>query len=369
MGRQPWKPECVTDARLLATPAPNHKRNDGPHDLLPARPCPSAFAADLPPGARTILRTTGASGLASFGGFTHSHAERNAFRLTLAVSRFDGFDVSHARHTAVVLPRRGDNFAYSHRAVRLVIMLEGEATLSAGGHTERLVPGGGAIVHGWDEWLYESSGDVNRVHVDIAADRAPFAAALSSVPALVWSADTPLLRTAAAALTEVVRRDDAIDAASRDALRRMAQSVVLSVLAAPPGGGVPAPARQRQRAEVMARIAANHASPDLNPAAIAAALGISMRSLQRLFEGEVMGVAEHIAAARLEHALAILREPLLREMSMEEVASRSGFGSVARMRRAVRQYTGLCPTRVKAQADGSGLGRRTSATLPAPATL
>lgn len=359
----------VTDARLHVTPALNRQRTDGPSDLPPPRPCPSAFAADLPPGARTILRTTGASGLASFGGFTHSHAERNAFQLTLAISRFDGFDVSQARHTAVVLPRRGDNFAHPHRAVRLVIMIEGEATLSAGGHTERLVPGGGAIVHGWDEWLYESRGDVNRVHVDIAADQAPFAAALSSVPALVWSADTPLLRAAAAALTEVVRRDDAIDAASRDALRRMAQSVILSVLAAPPGGGVPAPARQRQRTEVLAHIAANHASPDLNPAAIAAAFGVSMRSLQRLFEGEAMGVAEYIAAARLEHALAILREPLLREVSMEEVASRSGFGSVARMRRAVRQATGLSPTSVQAQAVGSELGPRTSAAPPEPALV
>lgn len=312
-------------------------------DLRP-QPYPSAFAADLPAGVRTVLRTAGVPGLAAFRGTARTRAERAAFRLTLAVSRFASFDVCHAHHTALVVPRAGDNFGYLRSTARFFTVLEGEVTLSAGGKTTRISAGGGGLVHGWDEYVYESKGAVSRVHVDIDAGDPAFDAALRTCPAMVWGAEAPLLRAAGVALTEVVRRDEGIDTAGRDGLARLVQSILLTVLASPPHGSVPAPVRQRLRARVLEHIAANHTDPGLSPATVATAVGISKRSLQRLFEHEAMGVAEHITAARLDHALALLREPRLAEMSIEEIAARTGFGSVARMRRVVRMSTAQSPT-------------------------
>ncbi|QAY63017.1 helix-turn-helix domain-containing protein [Xylanimonas allomyrinae] len=345
----------MLDPQIAATTATEQEWPQGP--LLP-QPTPSTLEADLPLGVRTILRISGVSGLARIGGTAHTPAERTAFRLTLAVSRLDRVDIGHTRHTAVIVPRQGDNFGHAYRAVRMLFVVEGEVTVSAGGRTVRIGPGGGALLHGWDEYVYESTSDVSRVHVDLAADEPPFAAALRDVPALVWGQDTPVLRAAGAALAEVVRRDTGeARAVERDALRRLVQAILLSVLAAPPRGGVPAPARQRHRTQVLAYIAEHHASNDLTLLSVAEGLGMSKRSLQRLFESEAMGVAEHIAAARLEHALALLRDPYI-DLPMEEVAALSGFGSVPRMRRAVRLATGMCPSDVR---ERSAAGVRVAA--------
>ncbi|WP_162616390.1 helix-turn-helix domain-containing protein [Xylanimonas allomyrinae] len=292
----------------------------------------------------------GVSGLASFGATAPTAADKARFSMTIAMTRFGSLDVCFSQHTAFVVPRPGDNFGRSHRTVRLLIILEGEASLSAGGRTVRLGPGGGALLRGWEDYVYESDTDVRRVHVDVPADDSPFAAVLRDTPAMVWPANVPMLRVAGAALTEVVRCDESgIGAASRDALRRVAQSAFLSVVGSPPGCDELAPTRQRQRSLVLAHIAERSAAPELTPASIAADLGISRRSLQRLFEEDGVGVAEHITQSRLERALALLREPMLADVSMEEIAVRAGFGTVPRMRRAVRGATGMSPTLVREQ--------------------
>ncbi|GAB2464500.1 hypothetical protein GCM10007967_18720 [Xylanimonas ulmi] len=329
------------------------------------------MVAESTPDVRSVVRLTGAPGLAAFGGTAHTRADREQFRLTLAMSRLNGLTVAHAHHTAVAVLRPGDNFGRPRRCVRLLIMLAGAATLSAGGRSVRIETGGGALLHGWEEYLYESTGNVTRVHLDVDVEGTAFADALHDVPTLAWRANCPVLHAAGAAFAEIVRRDErGISPAARSSLEHLAQAVLLSVLAFPPSGGVPAPVQRRSRVRVLEHIATRHSDPDLCPATVAAELGMSTRSLQRLFAGSDQSVAEHITAARLKHALALLADPHLIDMSLDRIACRTGFGSLARMRRVVHTATGLSPTEYRRQRlapdDDLGVGPgRTRAATPA----
>lgn len=318
----------------------------------------SAYPSDQPSGVRTVLHLAGALGLASVGGTARTRSERSAFRMTFAVSRFGALDVAHVSHTAMIVPAEASNFGRPHRAARMAIVLSGEVDVSVEGRSSRIGPGGGALLPGWENYLYESTSDVSLVYVDMPADEPPFAAALQNLRATLWPTGVPILHVAGVNFVEVVRRDEPdSDDTSRNALAQMVESVVLSVLASPHSGGLTASARQRQRARVLAHIAAHHTTPTLSSTTIAADLGISKRSLQRLFENEAMGIVDHIAAARLDHALALLRDPLLAEASMELIATRAGFSSVPRMRRQVQAVTG---TSLKAYRDAraGGVPRR-----------
>ncbi|GAB2474538.1 AraC family transcriptional regulator [Xylanimonas ulmi] len=346
----------MPDAGPTHRPPTDHQFGSEEEVGLRPSPHPPATTTDAPADARTLMRLVGTPGLVAFGGTARTRADRERFRLTLALSRFGGLTVAHARHTAVAVLREGDNFGRPGRAVRLLIMLEGEVRLSVAGGSVRVGPGGGALLHGWDEYVYESAGDVSRVHLDADVEGPPFADALRNVPALVWAGDCPVLRAAGAALAEIVRHDEGgVSSATRGSMGRLAQSVLLAVLASPPGGA-PTPARERNRTRVLEHIAARHTDPDLSPVTIARDLGISMRSLHRLFESADQGVAEHIAAARLEHALALLSDPSLGQTPIERIALRAGFGSVARMRRVVRTATGLSPTAVRQRSATAATG-------------
>ncbi|GAB2469207.1 helix-turn-helix transcriptional regulator [Xylanimonas ulmi] len=304
---------------------------------------------------RTVMRLTGTPGLAAFGGVAPTRGEREGFRLTAAISRFSALAVTHTRHTAVTTLRAGDNFGWPHRAIRLLIVLEGRITLRAPDRSVRLGVGGGALLHGWAEYLYESEGTVASVHLDVGVEDAPFAGSLRHVPAMQWPEGYPVLSAAGAALYEIVRRDEGgITTATRNAMERLAQSTLLSVLASPLESSASEPESEIGRARVLEHIATRHTDPDLTPAVIAADLGMSMRSLQRLFTDTGMGVAGHIAAARLEHALALLSDPLLTRLSLARIAARSGFGSSARMARVVSKATGLRPAELRHQHTSHG---------------
>ncbi|QAY69312.1 helix-turn-helix domain-containing protein [Xylanimonas protaetiae] len=116
----------------------------------------------------------------------------------------------------------------------------------------------------------------------------------------------------------------------------------------------PLPARDPSRAALRARvlevIAAEAANPHLTPADVAAALGITDRTLARLFEHAPRSVAGHIAQARLDLALEHLDDARF-SGDLDVVARRSGYSSVADLDRAVLASTGLTPADHQTDAD------------------
>ena len=81
-------------------------------------------------------------------------------------------------------------------------------------------------------------------------------------------------------------------------------------------------------------------------AAWASRLGVSTRTLTRAFHAETgMGFAQWTAAARVQHAIAMLA----RGEGIEEVAERVGFGSASSFSTAFRRVTGMSPGRFRSQ--------------------
>lgn len=87
----------------------------------------------------------------------------------------------------------------------------------------------------------------------------------------------------------------------------------------------------------------------LTPDAIAAAIGVSRRTLYELAEPRFGGVSEYIRTTRALRASALLADPARATMSIGEIASAAGFSSTRHMARAVHALTGLSPNALRYQ--------------------
>lgn len=83
--------------------------------------------------------------------------------------------------------------------------------------------------------------------------------------------------------------------------------------------------------------------PDLAPAKVADAEGISERYLQKLFEGTGNSFTHYIRERRLQRTWADLSNPAEAHHSISEIAYRSGFNDSAYFSRAFRNRFGLSP--------------------------
>lgn len=111
----------------------------------------------------------------------------------------------------------------------------------------------------------------------------------------------------------------------------------------------------RHRAEIY--LEQNLTSPDLNPASICKALGVSRASLYRAFVGS-KGMTSYVRKRRLEAIHVLLNDP--RETrSISTIAHQHGFVSEAHFSRVFRQKFGFSPRDVRLalpatmEADGS----------------
>jgi acetamidase/formamidase/AraC-like DNA-binding protein len=83
--------------------------------------------------------------------------------------------------------------------------------------------------------------------------------------------------------------------------------------------------------------------PDLTPARVAEAEGISERYLQKLFEGSGSSFTHYLRERRLQRTSAELSNPAEAHHSISEIAYRNGFSDSAHFSRAFRHRFGLSP--------------------------
>lgn len=102
--------------------------------------------------------------------------------------------------------------------------------------------------------------------------------------------------------------------------------------------------RGQLRRRALEEIALRHRDPELTPAILARWLGVSLRHLQRGFEGSGTTTAEQIAAHRTESAAALLAAPGGSVLTLAEIARATGFGSVFELRNAFRARFGVLPS-------------------------
>ncbi len=104
-----------------------------------------------------------------------------------------------------------------------------------------------------------------------------------------------------------------------------------------------------RRARLLARaqdcIATRLADPELDPAAVARACGVSLRTLHAAFEGRALSLAAAIREARLLACHQALRDPQYAAQSVTEIALARGFSDAAHFGRLYKARFGRPPGR------------------------
>jgi len=91
------------------------------------------------------------------------------------------------------------------------------------------------------------------------------------------------------------------------------------------------------------------ADPDLTPAKVAEAEGISERYMQKLFEGSGSSFTHYLRERRLQRTSAELSNPAEAHHSISEIAYRNGFNDSAHFSRVFRHRFGLSPREFRQQ--------------------
>lgn len=95
--------------------------------------------------------------------------------------------------------------------------------------------------------------------------------------------------------------------------------------------------------------------PHLDPARIAAAAGISLRYLHKIFQGSGESVGDHVRRVRLTRSYDDLAERRNRHVKIKEIAFRCGFKNPTHFSDAFREYHGSSPSAVQRAARGDKL--------------
>jgi AraC-like DNA-binding protein len=102
--------------------------------------------------------------------------------------------------------------------------------------------------------------------------------------------------------------------------------------------------------EVLAAITQGAGDPNLDPAAVADRLGLSVRYVHRLFEESGKTFSEHVLDRRLERAHRLLRDPRFAHQKISDVALEAGFSDISHFNRSFRHRFDDTPTKVRADA-------------------
>ncbi|MCL1871614.1 MAG: AraC family transcriptional regulator [Promicromonosporaceae bacterium] len=308
-----------------------------------------------PGSAVSVREWKGEEDLALFQSLVTTTARPEQFHLQTRTARFGAFDVTYMVHGPLRFEPTADNFGHEAKTLRLVVVLDGEVQLRTGdtlhGEHTTLRRRDGALVLGWAPVTYAAAAPARVVVVDVPADHDALVGLPETAPFVVGGSETALLSALAAFGLDLLRQDvdtltPAVRAQVTDSLESLFSGTV-STLAVPSGGDWN---RRSQRMHVVRYIATHYADPQLGPTTLAAHLGMSKRSLQRLFEGEKMSVSQLVQAKRVDQVLLRLRDPRYAGTSLDELAVLTGFGSALALRRAVQAATGRTPSALRQEA-------------------
>ncbi len=127
-------------------------------------------------------------------------------------------------------------------------------------------------------------------------------------------------------------------------LHGLAELLLRTVIGSKPEHAGTAVVRRQQASDI---IRARLGDPALSTVTVATELGISVRRLQQLFEGQT-SVAQQIRQLRVTRAQRLLRDPLAGDQSIAAIAGRCGYADHANFSRAFRQATGMTPRHFRA---------------------
>ena len=117
-----------------------------------------------------------------------------------------------------------------------------------------------------------------------------------------------------------------------------------------------------RRSQLLAYVAYSFTNPDFDSETLAERFGMSQRSIQRLFESTTTTPHALIQGRRAEHAMALLMDGRFSALSMEEIATRSGFSDTRQLRRWLKAAIGVTAADLRRQeAERAAAEARTKA--------
>ena len=266
-------------------------------------------------------------------------------------ARFGEINVTYLEHGEVNYESDTELLTREDDVLRLIVLLEGEFTLKHDDASATLGKRDSGLILNPCPVSYTAETDCRVVICDIPADHGGLAAVPRSATFVVGRSDAAVPAALGAFLVDLLRQDSSrlspiARAQIADVLRTLVTSTVMSLAVAGCSGWD----LRKQRLAALRHIAARYADPDLSSASVADHLGLSRRSLQRLFEDEDRTVAQRIQEVRTQHAVARLKDKRFAQVSLSEIATLAGFGSTVAMRRAVQDSTNLTPTDLRRKA-------------------
>jgi AraC-like DNA-binding protein len=271
-------------------------------------------------------------------------------------ARFGAFEMSIDKVVAGTRMVVGKNLGHNHPVSRLSVLLSGNQQVRIDGQEQSMRAGTALLVPGHVASSCYTESVVSRLHVDIRADEPDLAPILDSVGVGFWAPSAPIM-LALGAYVRTLMVHEYREASSRERalIDATLKAVVIPIIVGiPPATHADAEARGH-RAAALHHIRSHFVDPALTPTAVAAALGVSVRTLQRQFAADV-SVHDWIVRTRLDHALSLLRDPLFATVALTDIAQRSGFGSLRGFRRAVVQATGMTPSDFRGLHSGHEAG-------------
>jgi AraC-like DNA-binding protein len=150
-------------------------------------------------------------------------------------------------------------------------------------------------------------------------------------------------------LLDLARNAGQVPPRQSDAVLQQASDLVAATLGeyANEDDTMRGPARRTLMLRIRDRIGQQFRDPDLGPAEIAAATGISTRYLHKLFEAEGRSVSRYVRDVRLEQCRRDLLDPRLARRPIAAIASACGFHDLSGFNRAFKQAYGLTPSELR----------------------
>jgi AraC-like DNA-binding protein len=262
------------------------------------------------------------------------------------VGRVQTSTPSSVHRTAGLIRRAGPGM------YRVVLALSGRPTVAQDGRSSQLRPGELAIYDfarpyqlGYDQ------------PVELGVFSFPYEAlalpgeSIARLTAVAIDGEGAVGALAAPLLRRVVLDHDRYQPGSGGRLSTVMADLVTTAIAerVEQLGAVPDDTRDRMiLLRIHAFVEQHLGELDLGPRTIAAAHGVSVRQLHRLFEAESTTVAAWIRHRRLERCRADLADAALRGLSVSAVAARWGLPDAAHFSRLFRQAYGMAPRDLRA---------------------
>lgn len=261
----------------------------------------------------------------------------------MELTRFSSTPVSFAKFPVV-------NASAQDRGCVIITQLQGVRRYSQSGKSVLLTPSDTTVIDAGQPWTSECAGGCTRLYVrlprwvvqDLLRSTTlpvlPYVCGRSGMGATLFHFTTALYQQASG-MSE--RDGDGLIPAYLDVLA----GCVL------PGHAVqPLPRGSQLRDHVERLIEGRLSDPTLSPTQIAAAVGISVRHLHRLFGKRGCTVAEWIWQRRLERCRADLSNPCKVGQNITEIAFFWGFSDSAHFSHSFRKCFGVSPREFRSNA-------------------